>query len=531
MSQREQVAVTSRIFCLAAILGVALIVRDPTAIQAVVAVLVVGAMSTYVSFATGGTALLTLTAELLVVSLVTGLTYPHTTVLMPYLVVLSVLAGLFRSLPGVLVAIAAQVVGLLLVPLAAEGFDPLGPRAADLAPWILTTVGTGLLGMWARTLGHGRVGGDADAQYESARQLLTQLRSVARRLSAGLDSAGIAAQLMESVHDQLEDRYTAVFVRPSGSILIPLAFRGMGASQVLSPTDPIVERCWSEMQPVQGVVPSGNRDARHRTALPLRVGPRMVGVVFSSCAEPATTNAVEALMREIDAHSLRLETALVFDEIRSLATSDERQRLAREIHDGIAQEVASLGYVVDHLASTTGDEEVADSLRDLRGELSRVVADLRLSIFDLRSDVTPTNGLGSALSDYVRQVGAKSDLTVHLTLDEAPTRLAPTVEGELLRIAQEAVTNARKHASANNLWVDCWTDPPRARLVVRDDGTGMSAGRDDSYGISIMRERAQRIDATLEIDSGPGPSQRKGTVVQVTVAATSLLSDEGLMTS
>ena len=531
MSQREQVAVTSRIFCLAAILGVALIMHDPTTIQSVVAVLVVGGMSTYVAYATGGTGLLTLTVETLVVSLVMGLNYRHSVVLMPYLVVLSLLAGLFRRVSGVVVSIAAQVVGLLLVPLAASGLHGLASRTAFLAPWILTTVLSGLLGIWARTLGHGRVGGDSDAQYESARQLLTQLRSVARRLSAGLDSAGIAAQLMETVHDHLDDRYSAVFVRPSGPILIPLAFRGMGASQVLGPTDPIVERCWSDMQPVQGVVPSGNRDARHRTALPLRVGARMIGVAFCSSSEPPTTTAVEALMRELDAHSLRLETALVFDEIRTLATSDERQRLAREIHDGIAQEVASLGYVVDHLASTTRDEDVAQSLHDLRAELSRVVADLRLSIFDLRSDVSPTNGLGSALSEYVRQVGAKSDLTVHLTLDEAPTRLAPAVEGELLRIAQEAITNARKHAFAPNLWVDCWTDPPRARLVVRDDGTGMTSGRDDSYGISIMRERAQRIDATLDIDSGPGPSQRRGTVVQVTVAANSLLSDEGLMTS
>ena len=175
-------------------------------------------------------------------------------------------------------------------------------------------------------------------------------------------------------------------------------------------------------------------------------------------------------MREVDAHSLRLDTALVFDEIRTMATADERQRLAREIHDGIAQEVASLGYVVDHLASTTRDPDVAQGLRDLRGELTRVVADLRLSIFDLRSDVSATNGLGAALSDYVRQVGAKSDLTVHLTLNEAPTRLSPAVEAELLRIAQEAITNARKHASAHNLWVDCWTDPPRASLTVRDDG-------------------------------------------------------------
>jgi signal transduction histidine kinase len=182
--------------------------------------------------------------------------------------------------------------------------------------------------------------------------------------------------------------------------------------------------------------------------------------------------------------------------------------------------VASLGYVVDHMASRTADEEVAQGLKDLRSELSRVVADLRLSIFDLRSDVSATTGLGSALSDYVRQVGAKSELTVHLTLKEAPYRLAPGVEAELLRIAQEAITNARKHANAKNLWVDCWTDPPRAGLVVRDDGTGMSGGRDDSYGISIMRERAHRIDATIDIASRNDAKRDRGTVVEVRVADT-----------
>jgi signal transduction histidine kinase len=285
------------------------------------------------------------------------------------------------------------------------------------------------------------------------------------------------------------------------------------------------------MRPVQTVVPAGNREARHRVALPLRVGSRMFGVAFSSSGEPVDPAVVEELMHEVDAHSLRLDTALVFDEIRTLATADERQRLAREIHDGIAQEIASLGYVVDHMAATSSDPVVADGLRDLRGELSRVVADLRLSIFDLRSDVSPANGLGAALSDYVRQVGAKSDLTVHLTLDEAPTRLTPAVEAELLRIAQEAVTNARKHAAADNLWVDFWTDPPRARLVVRDDGSGINGGRDDSYGISIMRERAQRIDATLDIVTETGSGEARGTEVQVTVAAPALLLDESVSTS
>ncbi|MDT7710973.1 MAG: hypothetical protein QOG20_6580, partial [Pseudonocardiales bacterium] len=394
---------------------------------------------------------------------------------------------------------------------------------------LLTNFGGGLLGVWARGAGLSQGSGNVkDSHYESARQLLTQLRAVTRRLSAGLDSDGMSAQLMATLHEHLDDSFAAVFVNMKGSVLVPLGYRGMGAQQLLVPHDPLVERCWAEAEPVTGVVPSGNREARHRVALPLRVGNRMIGVAVSSASEAVPPERLAPLMAEVDAHSLRLDTALVFDEIRTMATADERQRLAREIHDGIAQEVASLGYVVDHMASSTADPEVAQGLRDLRAELSRVVADLRLSIFDLRSDVSATNGLGSALSDYVRQVGAKSDLTVHLTLNEASTRLSPAVEAELLRIAQEAITNARKHASAQNLWVDCWTAPPQARLTVRDDGRGMQGRRDDSYGISIMRERAQRIDATLEVSSESDDNAARGTVVQVKVAEKQALTTEGL---
>ena len=111
---------------------------------------------------------------------------------------------------------------------------------------------------------------------------------------------------------------------------------------------------------------------------------------------------------------------------------------------------------------------------------------------------------------------------MHLVLDEAPTRLRGEVETELLRIAQEAITNARKHSKAKNLWVDCRIHPPFAHISVRDDGAGLGTGRADSYRLKIMRERAHRIHATLDIgpgrfdadDDGAGP----GTTVAVTVA-------------
>ena len=526
MNQREQVAITSRVFCLAAIFGLTLVSRDAGTIAAVVGVTAVGAMSAYLAYTLGRTTLVLLTTETFVVALLMGLVYPTSQVLMPYLVVMPLLAGLFRGVPGVVIVMLAEVAGLIVVPLAPDAFDGFGQRAMSLAPWILTNFGGGLLGVWARTLGISQPPDGADGHYESARQLLTQLRAVARRLSAGLDSDGMAAQLMATLNEHLEDSYAAVFANMNGTVLVPLGYRGMGAQQILLPGDPMVQRCWAEMEPVVGVIPSGNRAARHRVVLPLRVGNRMIGVAVSSSATAPPEGAIPRLMREMDAHSLRLDTALVFDEIRTLATADERQRIAREIHDGIAQEVASLGYVVDHMASTTRDPSVAEGLRDLRAELSRVVADLRLSIFDLRSDVSATNGLGAALSDYVRQVGAKSDLTVHLTLNEASTRLSPAVEAELLRIAQEAITNARKHASAHNLWVDVWTNPPMASLTVRDDGRGIHGRRDDSYGISIMRERASRIDATVEITSETHDDSTRGTVVTVKVAHDAVLTNE-----
>ncbi len=203
--------------------------------------------------------------------------------------------------------------------------------------------------------------------------------------------------------------------------------------------------------------------------------------------------------------------------MRALATVEERQRLAREIHDGVAQEIASLGYLVDDLAAHAPSDHQRTKLHGLRSEITRVVNELRLSIFDLRSEVSTTSGLGSALSEYVRTVGARSGLTVHLTLDEGAARLRSEVETELLRITQEAVTNARKHAEARNLWVNCQVRPPFAHITVEDDGRGMGRPRADSYGITIMKERAERIGASLQISQRSAENAGIGTTVAVTL--------------
>jgi len=117
---------------------------------------------------------------------------------------------------------------------------------------------------------------------------------------------------------------------------------------------------------------------------------------------------------------------------------------------------------------------------------------------------------------YVHQVGRQSGMTVHLSLNETPNRLRVEVETEILRIAQEAITNARRHSRADHLWVTFSADPPQATLSITDDGDGLGEPRDDSYGMQIMKERADRIGADLAVVSEP----RRGTSVALTLIST-----------
>ncbi|MBA3490312.1 MAG: sensor histidine kinase, partial [Longispora sp.] len=218
--------------------------------------------------------------------------------------------------------------------------------------------------------------------------------------------------------------------------------------------------------------------------------------------------------------ALRLEAALLFDEVRTLATSEERQRLAREIHDGVAQELVMVGYGIDNALAQLppGSEGAEAELKDLRIEVTRVITELRLSLFELRSEVDSHGGLAAAISDYARTIGSSAGLRVHLSLDESTSRLPTAVESELLRIAQEAITNARKHARAENLWVTCEIDPPYARIEVSDDGNGIGEdAAEGRYGMAIMAERAERIRGELAVT----PRDPHGTSVVMVLGAPS----------
>jgi signal transduction histidine kinase len=512
MTSLDRLTVASRVFGIAALLGLGLASRDPEVIVSLVVISTVAIAAVYVSLTTPLATAFVVTVEAAITGLMIGLALPGGILFLPYLVVLTLIAGILRGVVGVSAVVVVQFFTIGLVTAIWVRDASRGDLVQVLSPWLLTSIGVGLLGSWLRAAGKIPHTSDRNSAYESAHRLLTQLRAVARRLSSGLDPVTIATHIRDDVIDTLTAARTGVFIRTEGGLLSPIAYSDGTAPEHLPTSAEISDGPWDKTEPT--VMAVNDVAGSYVISLPLRVGSRLIGVALAHVRVSPSEDTLKTTMRTLDEHSLRLDTALAFDEIRTIATVEERRRLAREIHDGIAQEVASLGYLVDDLSATAESERQQQGLTLLRQELTRVVSELRLSIFDLRSEVVRETGLGAALSEYVRQVGSRSALTVHLSLDEAPTRLRAETETELLRIAQEAITNARKHSGAKNLWVHCRVRPPFAQLEVRDDGAGLSKGRSDSYGLKIMEERAQRLGAQLEIESSRG---RPGTSVRITL--------------
>lgn len=354
----------------------------------------------------------------------------------------------------------------------------------------------------------------------SAHTLLRELREVARALPTGLDEVSLAARMLSDVRSRAGFDRAVVYTYADSDHLAALTVLGAARPPWrLGDDHPLMHKAAQTRGPVVDSGSFGESAEGSKAALPLRLGDQLIGIVaMERDSDSWSASELEAAQTTIDEAAVHLDSGRLFSEVRALATMEERRRLAREIHDGIAQEIASLGYVVDELVAEEHDDEQRHRISALRNELSRIVSELRLSIFDLRSDVQPHTGLGAALSSYVRQVGASSGMTVHLVLDESTDRLGVETETELLRIAQEAITNARRHSRARNLWVTCRVDPPDAYMRIADDGRGLGSPRIDSYGLDIMRERAERLGVDLRVRERHGG----GTVIEIALGSTQL---------
>jgi PAS domain S-box-containing protein len=194
------------------------------------------------------------------------------------------------------------------------------------------------------------------------------------------------------------------------------------------------------------------------------------------------------------------------------ATQEERQRLARDLHDAVSQTLWSASLIADVLPELWEQDQQKgrDLLRRLRQLTHGALAEMRALLLELRPSALVEQPLGELLQRMCEAVSSRTGWQVRLhTAGECS--LEPDVHIGFYRLAQEALNNAARHATATTVEVELHCEPDRATLTVRDDGRGFdpSSSQDGQHlGLGIMRERAASIGAALMIESRPGAGTR-----------------------
>ena len=197
------------------------------------------------------------------------------------------------------------------------------------------------------------------------------------------------------------------------------------------------------------------------------------------------------------------------EEAQLIAAVEERERIARDLHDDTGQLLGFLTanvQAVRELLSRSSVDRAQEELAELERAARMLSGQVREAILGLRAKLEPGKHLGSALADYVAEFGIQAGLDAKFDgRREIGSDLTAPAQYELLRIAQEALSNVRRHAEARHVTVHLAQDSREIRLSVVDDGVGFEPGADTGgFGLRIMAERARTLEGTVDIISTPG---------------------------
>lgn len=497
-----RLAVAARVFVLLALVGPAVWARDTASFPFLVALAVALGLGAIAAQRRWRLAASSDLLEATAVGVIVALPAETSPGLLAALALPPFLSGLRHGNRGVAEALTAQLIGVVATASLLGGGIDSGLGVA-IFTWSVCGLGMGLVAGFLHTFI--RREPDSVAGYREARQLLRELLDLSGDLSSGLDPVSQADGLLAAVRDELPTSALAVHV-PQHDGLTPLT-RSVALAD--EPTDAAAEPDHRDRL-AERVLATGRPMTRGQDfAFPLTAGGSIVAVVTGTLSaglspdQAGLDKKLATLSRGFGPDAVRLEASLLFGQLRDLATSEERRRLAREMHDGMAQEIASLGYFVDGLLAAADSPEQKAQLKLLRDSITSVVAEVRRSVLTLRSAVDGSDSLGAAIGGVARHLSALSGVAISVTIDEGTVRLRPEVEAELMRITQEALNNAVRHAEASRIDVVCEVNPPDVAISVRDNGRGLQEKRVDSHGLEIMQERARLVGATLDIGNHP----------------------------
>lgn len=277
--------------------------------------------------------------------------------------------------------------------------------------------------------------------------------------------------------------------------------------------------------------PEGHPDMTPLLAVPIRSGDNVFGNLYLSDDAGVTFDerSEETLERFAALAAVAIENATLHQQVRVMAITEERQRIAREMHDSLAQ---VLGYVNTKVQATSvllenGRVEAATRNLDQMGTAARAAyADVREGILSLRTSLQEERGLVDTLAEYLLLWQEQSGVRVELDADALPQDVfSDLAEVQLLRIVQEALTNVRKHAEATKVDISLGKEGDVIVTRVADNGQGIASKARSTigvpqFGMSTMRERAEALGGTLEVES----QAHEGTTIIVRLPASTKTS-------
>jgi signal transduction histidine kinase len=253
---------------------------------------------------------------------------------------------------------------------------------------------------------------------------------------------------------------------------------------------------------------------------PMRAKGKMIGLLSlfwgnASELSPEQNQLVNAVADEL---AILVESAFLWKQVEETAIIEERQRIARELHDSVTQSLYSLSLYAKgwrRMADNASLDEIKNWLDQLSGIASQTLKEMRLLLYELRPSLLERDGLVGALQRRLDSVENKVSIKTELHVDGV-SKLPAKVEQELYRIAQEALNNALKYSDASVVSVNLRGSTGLVELEVVDNGIGFEfqARKNEGMGLPSMEERARKLDSTLEVISNPG----EGTRVRVRVA-------------
>ncbi len=273
-------------------------------------------------------------------------------------------------------------------------------------------------------------------------------------------------------------------------------------------------------------------------AVPLKVKGHIIGVleVLNKYSGDGFNHGDIQLMNSIAAQvAIAIENARLYQRVQQekdqiiRAEENARQMLAQSLHEGPLQGLLTVSTRLEQLEGSADvkSNPVQNELEELRKLVRGAMRSTREVLYDLRPAMIETQGLVVALEQYIDQVRAAERFTVHFETIES-LKFGSEVAATIFSIVYEAISNVERHAHARNVWLSLEQQDNRCVVTVRDDGRGFDveavktvSGQNEAFGLSMMRERADAIEAALLIESRlQAPNQ--GTTVQLIISLENL---------